>query len=140
MKYVMAALVVTVCACANNKNVRPPATASEPVSTTQTTSSAWPLQQGEPVAVDNSPAPIVAVKESDQNLATKIRASLGRDKGLASVPWQRVSMEVEDQHVTLRGQLPTLADSTEVERSVRETKGVRAVTNEIHTNDADQLR
>lgn len=137
MKYVMAALALMIGACGNNKNDRPPATAAEPVSTTQTTS-ATTIYQSDPVAADNAPAPIVAVKESDQSLATKVRASLGRDKALQSVPWQRVSMVVEDQHVTLRGHLPTVADSTEVERVVRETKGVRAVTNEIHANDANQ--
>lgn len=138
MKYVMAMMLLAVGACAGPRNeARPASPPKEPVSTTEITSSAL-IYQGEPVTVDNAPAPIVAVKESDRNLATSIRGSLGRDKALANVPWQRVAMEVEDQHVTLRGQLPTLADSTEVERVVRETKGVRAVTNEIRTNDAHQ--
>jgi osmotically-inducible protein OsmY len=108
------------------------------VSTTQTTSSALMLYRGEPVTVDESPAPIVAVKETDRNLATRIRSQLARDKALQTVPWTRVSMEVEDQHVTLRGHLPTLAESTEVERAVREVNGVRAVTNEIRANAAYQ--
>lgn len=140
MKCTLAILVLAVAACGGPKNRPPP---SAPVSTTQTTSSALtitPITQGEPVPVDESPAPIVAAKEADQSLATHIRSRLGRDQALQSVPWQRVSMEVEDQHVTLRGQLPTVADSSQVERAVRETKGVRAVTNEIRTNDAHQLR
>lgn len=140
MKFMMAAMVLVLGACAGTKNDRPPeASAIEPVSTTRTTSSVMSIYQSDPAAADNAPAPIVAVKESDGDLATRIRASLVRDKALGSVPWQRVSMEVEDEHVTLRGQLPTIADATEVERVVRETKGVRAVKNEIHTNDANQL-
>lgn len=142
MKYVMAVMMMALGACAGQKNDRPPATASEPVSTTQTTSSALMVYGGEPLAADNTPAPIVAVKESDRNVATSIRSHLARDPELAhaKVPWQRVSMEVEDQHVTLRGHLPTLADSTELERAVREVKGVRAVTNEILVNEAHQLQ
>jgi osmotically-inducible protein OsmY len=133
-------MMVTLGACAGSKNDRPPATASEPVSTTQTTSAALTVYEAEPVTMDTAPAPIVAVKESDRDVATKVRAHLGRDAALANVPWNRVSMEVEDQHVTLRGHLPTLADSTEVERAVREVKGVRAVTNEIQVNEAHQLQ
>lgn len=141
MKYVMATMMMTVLgACGGSRSDRPPATANEPVSTTRTTSSALMLYEGEPVTMDTAPAPIVAVKETDRNLATSIRSHLGRDQGLANVPWQRVSMEVEDQHVTLRGHLPTLADSIEVERAVREVKGVRAVRNEIHVNEANQLQ
>ena len=140
MKYVLAMMVMsTLAACGGRGSDRPPVTASEPVSTTQTTSAAL-VYESEPVSADNAPAPIVAVKESDRNIATSIRAHLGRDRSLANVPWQRVSMEVEDQHVTLRGHLPTLAESSEVERAVREVKGVRAVTNEIHVNDANQLQ
>ena len=142
MKYVMAAMVMALVACGGQKNGSPPATAGERVSTTQTTSTALTLSAAERVAVDNTPAPIVAVKESDRNIATSIRSHLARDPDLAQakVPWQRVSMEVEDQHVTLRGHLPTLADSTEVERAVREVKGVRAVKNEIHVNEANQFQ
>lgn len=140
MKYVMAMMVTALVACGGQKNGSPPAIAREPVSTTQTTSAALTAYSDEPVSMDNAPAPIVAVKESDRNVATSIRAHLGRDPDLANVPWQRVSMEVEDQHVTLRGHLPTLADSTEVERSVREVKGVRAVKNEILVNEAHQLQ
>jgi osmotically-inducible protein OsmY len=133
MKYVMATMVLALAACGGPKNRPPP---SEPVSTTQTTSSALTIYQSEPMHDESSPAPIVAAKESDRNLATSIRSHLGRDKTLETVPWQRISMEVEDQHVTLRGHLPTLADSTEVERAVRGVKGVRAVKNEIRINDA----
>jgi hypothetical protein len=135
MKLVMAMLVLSVAACGRPNNRPPP---RDPVSTTQTTSSALMLYRGEPVTVDESPAPIVAVKETDRNLATRIRSQLARDKALQTVPWTRVSMEVEDQHVTLRGHLPTLAESTEVERAVREVNGVRAVTNEIRANAAYQ--
>jgi osmotically-inducible protein OsmY len=138
MKFMMAAMMLVLGACAGPKNGRPPATAAEPVSTTTTTSAA--LTVSDPVAVDNSEAPIVAAKETDRDLATRIRTSLRRDAALANVPWQRVSMDVEDQHVTLRGHLPTVADSIEVERTVRATKGVRAVQNEIRTNDANQLQ
>jgi hypothetical protein len=137
MKYVLAAMVVTLAACGGTKNDRPPATAGEPVSTTSTTS-ALTVYESEPAAIDTASAPIVGVKESDRGFASSIRAHLSRDKALANVPWRRVTMEVEDQHVTLRGELPTVADSTEVERAVREVKGVRAVTNEIHATGAWQ--
>jgi hypothetical protein len=139
MKYVMATMMLALAACGGTKNDRPPATAREPVSTT-TTTSALTRYEIEPASVDNSAAPIVGVKESDRGMATSIRSHLQRDKALADVPWRRVTMEVEDQHVTLRGELPTLADSTEVERAVREVKGVRAVTNEIRATGAWQLQ
>ena len=140
MKCMMAVMVLALAACGGPKNRPPPSAPSEPVSTTQTTSSALMLYEAEPVTLDSAPAPIVAMKEADRNLATSIRSHLGRDRALTTVPWQRVSMEVEDQHVTLRGHLPTLADSTQVERAVRDVKGVRAVTNEIHVNDAFRLQ
>lgn len=131
MKYVMATVALALVACGGPKNRPPP---SDPVSTTQTTSSVT-VYRGEAVEVDNADAPIIATKEADRNLGTRIRAHLARDKALQGVAWNRVAMEVEDQHVTLRGHLPTLADVTEMERAVREVKGVRAVTNEIHAND-----
>lgn len=136
MKYVMASMVVALVACAGPKNEGPPP--REPVSTTQTTSAALTVEEARPAGAESS-APVVAVKEADRNLATKIRAHLGRNAALKGVGWRdRVKMVVEDQHVTLRGNLPTLADSTELERAVREVKGVRAVNNEIESNDAYQ--
>lgn len=136
MKYVMASMVVALVACAGPKNDGPPP--REPVSTTQTTSSALTsYEEVQPAAAADTEAPILAAKEADRSLATKIQARLARDKALDSVAWRtRVKMVVEDQHVTLRGNLPTLADSTELERAVREVKGVRAVTSEIHSDDA----
>jgi osmotically-inducible protein OsmY len=139
MKLMMAVAMLALGACAGQKNERPPASAREPVSTTTTTSAALTVSDSVG-AVDDSEAPIVAAKDTDRDLATRIRTSLRRDKALVNVPWQRVSMEVEDQHVTLRGRLPTVADSIEVERTVRATHGVRAVQNEIRTNDANQLQ
>lgn len=136
MKYVMATMVLALAACGGERNRPPPNHGgSEPVSTTTTTSAALTIQQ--PVTVEtHGEAPIVAAKETDRQLATSIRSHLGHDESISSVPWQRVSMEVEDQHVTLRGSLPTLADSSELEQAVRHVKGVRAVKNEIRTNDA----
>src|SRR5687768_11361063 len=114
MKYVMATMVVALVACAGPKNDGPPP--REPVSTTQTTSAALTAYEPQPTASVESSAPVVAIKEIDRNLATRIQAQLGREEALESVPWrERVKMVVEDQHVTLRGNLSTLADSTELE-------------------------
>lgn len=139
MKYVMATMVVALVGCAGAKNEGPPA--REPVSTTQTTSAALTVSEPQPQSVENveNAAPVTAIKEADRSLASKIQAHLGREEALASVRWRdRVKMVVEDQHVTLRGNLSTLADSTELERAVREVEGVRAVKNEIRSDDAYQ--
>ena len=134
MRYVMALSVLTLVACGGEKNRPPP---KEPVSTTVTTTSAAlslpVVPQAAPEA--EAPAPIIATKEGDRSLGTKIRAHLERDEALKNVRWRRVSMEIADGHVTLRGNLPTVADSTEMERSVREVKGVSGVTNDIEEND-----
>jgi osmotically-inducible protein OsmY len=133
MKYVMATMVLALAACGGPKNRPPP---SEPVSTTQTTSAALTVYES---AASGSGDGIVAAKQSDRTLATKVKAHLGRDAALKDVRWQdRVTLEVEDQHVTLRGGVPTIADSSEIERAVREVKGVKAVTNDLKSDDAYQ--
>lgn len=132
MKYVMAAAVLALVACGGQKNRPPP---NEPASVTTTTSAALTLENiPEAVPASETPAPIMAKTASDNDLGTKIRAHLERDQALRNVGWKRVSLEISDGHVTMRGYLPTIADSSEMERSVREVKGVKAVTNEIHEN------
>jgi osmotically-inducible protein OsmY len=131
MKYVMATMVLALAACGGPKNRPPP---SEPVSTTRTTS-ALTVYDSEPIRGNGDG--IIATKQADRSLATKVKAHLGRDAALKDVHWQdRVTLEVEDQHVTLHGGVPTVADSTEIERAVREVKGVKAVTNELKADDA----
>jgi hypothetical protein len=134
MKYVMALSVVALVACGGQNNRPPP---KEPVSSTTTTTSALTVSVPEAVPAEDS-SPIIAAKEGDRNLGTKIRAHLERDQALKNVGWRRVTMQIDDGHVTLRGNLPTVADSTEMERSIREVKGVTAVTNDIQENDRQE--
>lgn len=145
MKHVMATMVVALVGCAGPKNDGPPP--REPLGTTETTSASSvgrsepePEPATEPAAMPaavESSAPVTAAKETDRGLATKIQSQLRRYEALEGTRWRdRVRVVVEDQHVTLRGNLSTLADSTELERAVRSVKGVRAVTNEIQSDDA----
>lgn len=77
-------------------------------------------------------APALGVTEADRTLARKIRQHLARAPELADVGWNRVRIVASHGHVTISGELPTVAESCEVEQAVREVKGVTSVTNEIH--------
>lgn len=129
MKLTMALTVLALVACGGSRNDAP---AKEPVSTTRTTSAAMTVADDSPATPSESGITVVAAKPTDQSLGTKIRSHLQRDKDLSNVGWQHVSVEIVDAHVTLRGELPTVADSSEMERCIREVKGVKAVSNDIH--------
>jgi len=132
MKYVMATMVMVLVGCGGTNNRAPAnASASEPVSTTRTTSSALTTTSVTSSSeVDRGgEAPTIATNEKDRALGVKIHKHL--QATLKDVEWNRVRMEISDGHVKLGGDLPTIADSTAVEGCVREVKGVTGVTNEI---------
>lgn len=65
-------------------------------------------------------------------LPSRIQEHLARARALDRVPWRRVHIAESNGRVTITGQLPTVADSCEVEHAVRDVKGVQAVNNDIH--------
>lgn len=140
MKYVMAVTLVALVGCGGSQS-RAPASGSDAVSTTRTTSAALTTSSTSDAPDLRAPdlrapdkeaanAPIIGVTEKDRALGTRIRQHLQRALE-DDVGWNRVRMEVQNGHVKLVGTLPTVADSIAVEKCVREVKGVTAVANEI---------
>lgn len=118
------------CSGSQSRQQSPP---KEPVSTTSVTSSALtvetPRAQPEKAAPN---APATGESEADRLLSEKIRQHLAKKPELSGVGWNRVRIVTVDGNVTIAGELPTTADAIEVEHAVREVKGVKGVTNDIH--------
>ncbi|MEP6961529.1 MAG: BON domain-containing protein [Acidobacteriota bacterium] len=64
----------------------------------------------------------------DAWIHTKITAKLATDK---DTPATKIDVDVDNQMVTLRGNVPTLAAKSEAERIAKETDGVKKVTNRL---------
>lgn len=138
--------VVPACSGSHARQQSPP---REPTSTTTVTSSALTAGEaprgadatlpGPPAAPLRDPdrvapnAPATGQSEADRVLSTKIRQHLARSPELKDVGWNRVQIVNVDGNVTISGELPTIADAIAIEHAVREVKGVKSVTNEIHT-------
>lgn len=125
------------CASSHARQQSPP---KEPVSTTSVTSSALTVEtpSAQPAAPIRDPekaapnVPATGESEADRLLSEKVRQHLAKKPELADVGWNRVRIVTVDGNVTLVGELPTTADAIEIEHAVREVKGVKGVTNDIH--------
>jgi osmotically-inducible protein OsmY len=120
-------LAIALAACAGSRGGQPPP--QEPVSTTTTTSLAMTVPASVAAA---HPRAEVQMEDADPATSTRIRKHLANNPALSDVAWEGVRIATVDGHVTIAGVLPTVADACEVERSVREVKGVVAVTNDLH--------
>ncbi len=124
MRFAALAIAAGLAACSGSRAQEAPP--KEPASTTSVTSSALTVS-------DTTPdVPVAVESDADRALGKKIHRHLAKKPELAKVPWDRVRIVSVDGNVTLTGELPTTADAIEVEHAVREVKGVKGVTNDIH--------
>lgn len=147
MKSTMAVSILALALGACSSRGRPPP--QEPVSTTTVTHTSvstsalttTPAPSADSSAAAKAPvqnpmraAPndsIVAATEQDRALAVKIKQRLAGDPTLQSSGWNRVRIMVAGGHVTIAGEVSTVADSCGIEHAVREVSGVQSVTNEM---------
>ena len=123
--------------------------ARDPSSTTRTTSSALTTRApDEPALVDpwastsasaeaappRRSAAVTGTSPADRHVSEKIRERLAQERSLENVGWNRLEIATVDGHVTVTGDLPTVADSCAVEHAVRQVKGVVSVTNDIRVS------
>jgi hypothetical protein len=139
----LVAIASVLAACGGSQS-RPQPLPKEPVSTTTVTRSTLttdipsaPVAEAPqaPVRDEEKAAPNVPATgetTADRRLSEKVRQHLARKPELSGVGWNRIQIVTVDGNVTLVGELPTTADAIDVEHAVREVKGVRGVTNDIH--------